>query len=219
MHVFILGATGRNGLLILQEALSRNHTVTALVRTPSVLPSHPSLTTIQGSPTSQCDIQRALATKPGPPSAIISALANRRNIDAQAPADFLEQSTTALLAAVANANIPKPPKLVINSTQGVKESFASLSWLFRIIFRNTGMHFLISDHERVDALVRTSQLPFVLARPGLLLGGPSKPLNAFSDDGKGAPWTATATRQSIAKWMVDACETTEWDGRAPVLSN
>lgn len=49
MHIFISGATGRNGHLILTEALSHNHTVTVLARNPSSLTPHPNLTIIQGT--------------------------------------------------------------------------------------------------------------------------------------------------------------------------
>jgi putative NADH-flavin reductase len=49
MHIFISGATGRNGRIALDNALSRNHTVTVLTRNPSSLPSNPNLTIIQGT--------------------------------------------------------------------------------------------------------------------------------------------------------------------------
>lgn len=50
MHIFIAGATGRNGRLALAAALAHNHSVTVLVRDPASLPSHPNLTIIQGTP-------------------------------------------------------------------------------------------------------------------------------------------------------------------------
>jgi putative NADH-flavin reductase len=51
MHIFISGATGRNGRLALADALSRDHTVTVLARDPSSLTPHPNLTIIKGSNT------------------------------------------------------------------------------------------------------------------------------------------------------------------------
>lgn len=48
MHIYIVGATGRNGLIVVDEALNRGHTVTALVRNPGALNHHTNLTVIQG---------------------------------------------------------------------------------------------------------------------------------------------------------------------------
>ncbi|TFB04040.1 hypothetical protein CCMA1212_003392 [Trichoderma ghanense] len=102
MHIFISGATGRNGNIVLSNALLRGHSVTVLARNPSSssLPSHPNLTIIQGiqttlkntatspsvnamlmfqtgTPFSQQDVQKALTT-PQPPTAIITTLNQRR---------------------------------------------------------------------------------------------------------------------------------------------
>ena len=63
MHIFLVGGSGRTGSLVTDEALSRGHlstdlslsvltflghTVTALVRDPTKVPSKAGLTTIQG---------------------------------------------------------------------------------------------------------------------------------------------------------------------------
>lgn len=50
MHIFVSGGSGRNGRLVIQTALARGHTVTALVRNPDSIPAHPSLTLIKGKP-------------------------------------------------------------------------------------------------------------------------------------------------------------------------
>ena len=44
MKVALIGATGFVGAKILEEALDRGHHVTAIVRNPAALPSHPNLT-------------------------------------------------------------------------------------------------------------------------------------------------------------------------------
>ena len=51
MHILVIGASGRNGSLIVKEALSRGHTVTALVRNPSSISAHSGLTLVKGKPT------------------------------------------------------------------------------------------------------------------------------------------------------------------------
>jgi uncharacterized protein len=48
MKVFVIGATGRVGSKILQEALDRGHHVTAVVRRADSVPRHPNLIVING---------------------------------------------------------------------------------------------------------------------------------------------------------------------------
>jgi putative NADH-flavin reductase len=48
MHVALIGATGRIGSRILNEAVSRGHTVTAISRHPGNVPANPKVTSVAG---------------------------------------------------------------------------------------------------------------------------------------------------------------------------
>lgn len=63
------------------------------------------------------------------------------------------------------------------------------------------------------------EIPFVIARPCRLTGGPPAEVRAFGDDGNGVGFMPTISRESVAQWLVAAAETSHWDGKAPVLSN
>ncbi|EKJ74363.1 hypothetical protein FPSE_05434 [Fusarium pseudograminearum CS3096] len=226
MHFLIIGATGRNGSLAVQEALSRGHTVTALVRntTTAKLPSHSNLILVQGVPTSESDITKALTT-PQHPRVVITALAQVRVTESPFAAlrpdttpDFLALSMTALIAAINNLNSPKP-KIVVNSAQGAGSSWSSMNLPGKMIFSHGTMGMGLKDHNVVDRLVRESGLVFVLSRPVMLAEGEAKPVKVWPDDGKGCAWMPKITRESVGKWLVDAAESSEWDGKAPVLSN
>ena len=68
--------------------------------------------------------------------------------------------------------------------------------------------------------MRESGLPFVLARPSRLTEGSVTTIRAWPDDGFGAPgWSAAVSRTSVAEWLVDAVEGSDFDGKAPVLTN
>lgn len=77
----------------------------------------------------------------------------------------------------------------------------------------------LADHARLDAIVRKSGFKFVLARPCRLVDGDAKPVRVWPDDGQGSPCFPSITRWSVAEWLVDAVESDEFDGRAPVLTN
>ncbi|UKZ62480.1 uncharacterized protein TrAtP1_003727 [Trichoderma atroviride] len=224
MHIFISGATGRNGRLILAEALSHNHTVTVLARDPSSLTPHPNLTIIQGTPTSLQDVQTALST-PSPPSAILTTLNQRRVSDnpfsalhPDTPPDLLTSTARVLLSAIANTAFSETPKIIINSLFGARESMDNMGWLFRAVLTHSTMKIAIKDHNNMDELIRKSGIPFVFARPARLTEGPAEAVRVWPDDGQGVGWNAAISRASLAEWMVKAAEASEWDGKSPVLT-
>jgi len=86
MKIVLFGATGNIGEVILDEALSRGHAVTAVVRDPSRLTaSHASLTVVQGDVAHPASFAAAL---PGQDAAIASLNdhANPANVPKQAKA-------------------------------------------------------------------------------------------------------------------------------------
>ncbi|KAF7546136.1 hypothetical protein G7046_g9402 [Stylonectria norvegica] len=225
MHIFIIGATGRNGNLVLQDALSRNHTVTALVRNPDSLTKHANLTTIKGTPFSQVDLENALIT-PRSPDVIITTLNQRRVTEspfaapaAESPPDLLASGMKTLLAAIAAKPGPAV-KIVVNSSQGVKDSWRSMNFPSKMIFKHAaGMRIALEDHTQLDTILRRSGVKFVMPRPCRLVEGPAKEVRVWPDDGAGSPWMSSVTRDSVAKWLVDAAESSKWDGQAPVITN
>ncbi|KAF7545093.1 hypothetical protein G7Z17_g9432 [Cylindrodendrum hubeiense] len=228
MHILLLGATGQNGQLIVKSALANSHTVTALVRDPSSssLPKDANLTVVAGSPTSQSDLETALRS-PCPPSSIIVALGHRRAgsspFSPPAPGsqhDLFETSIKALISAIKTVGFANPPKLVINSSQGVGPSWKSMAFPVRFVFSHSpAMRIGLEDHARMDAIVRESGLPFVLARPPMLVDGPAQDVRVWPDAGNGTSWMPKITRESLAAWLVGAAEKDEWNGKAPVITN
>ena len=89
----------------------------------------------------------------------------------------------------------------------------------KMLFSHGSMGIGLKDHNQVDRIVRESGLTFILARPVMLAEGEAKPVKVWPDDGKGCAWMPRITRESVGKWLVDAAETSEFDGMAPVLTN
>ncbi|KAL6854144.1 NAD(P)-binding protein [Trichoderma novae-zelandiae] len=213
MHIFISGATGRNGRIVLDNALARGHSVTVLARDPSSspLPSHLNLAQ---------DVEKALTT-PRPPNTIITTLNQRRisenpfsALSPDSPPDLLASTTKTLLAALTTLlqtsppifprGTPPPPPPKKNHRQ----------------FPLRGPRIIaVKDHNDMDRSVRESGFAFVLARAARLTDGPAREVRVWPDDGEGCGWNAAVGRESLGRWMVSAAETDEWDGRAPVLTD
>lgn len=81
MHLLVLGGSGRTGQLIVEEALSKGHSVTVLVRSLSSVAARPGLTPVQGTPMKREDITRAFEALPTRPEAVLVALSMRRVSD------------------------------------------------------------------------------------------------------------------------------------------
>ncbi|KAF6805600.1 putative TrkA-N domain dehydrogenase [Colletotrichum sojae] len=226
MHILLLGATGRNGTLLLSHLLSHSHTVTALLRTPTSLPPTPNLTIVPGSPLSGSETKTAFST-PRAPDAVIIALNPRRVSDSPFAAlhpdtpEFLMRDSLRNVISTIKAS-GKATKLVINSMQGSGPSRASLNLPVRLMMDHTNMKHTLADHDAVDSLLRSEEargINWVLVRPPMLTDGDSLPVKVFPDDGRGASWMPKITRASLTAFMVDAVERPDWDGQGPVVTN
>jgi len=61
MNIVVLGATGRTGRLVVEQAIAAGHTVTALVRSPEKLAvRNPNLHVVAGQATDPSAVARAL---------------------------------------------------------------------------------------------------------------------------------------------------------------
>lgn len=241
MQILLLGATGRTGLLVLKEALRRNHKVTALARSPDGLeasipadhPNRSNLTTVAGSPLNKSDVAAALAASSSPVDVVITTLNPRRVSDspfaavneADSPPRMMADSMAGVLAALSEDNSAsggsskKTAKVVALSALGAGSSAAHAHWLLRLLFRHSNMKFTYEDHDAVEEeLVRQQKrpaVPYVLVRPTRLVeeGGA-----ATVFDGNGTVgMMATISRGAVASFLVDAAERGEWDGKAPII--
>jgi hypothetical protein len=100
MKIALIGATGFIGSRLLNEALSRNHQVTALVSRPERVPSHPNVTAVR------VDVldQAALAAQFKRHDAVISAFSGHAQGDIY---DYYLQGLRSIIEAVKQADVPR----------------------------------------------------------------------------------------------------------------
>ena len=167
MHFLLLGATGRTGQHVVSELLSQGHTAVALVRNATKLTTRPGLTVVVGSPLSAPDIQRALsATGSLKPSAAIFTLNAVRKSDSPfapqiSPPRFLADSCANTCDALERAGVHR---IVVMSTAGVGDSWASLPWLSRAFMGWTNVKYALEDHDLLDKEIRARKLDWTLVR-------------------------------------------------------
>lgn len=225
MHFLMIGGSGRTGQLIIDEALTRGHQVTALVRKSSSLTPRASLTVVEGTPMNVNDINRAFVAVPeSTPIAVVVALNARRTSDSPFAAPSPDTPPRVMADSVANAikSMKKygAYKIVINSSMGTGSSYHGLNCLLKPVFSYSNMRFQMEDHNAVDKETRGAGVNFVLVRPAMLIEGGPANVKVYGENGTGSGFMPKITRESVARFMVvDALEGSQYDKTAPVIAN
>ncbi|KAB2573233.1 hypothetical protein DBV05_g8067 [Lasiodiplodia theobromae] len=220
MHFYILGGNGRSGQLVIDDALQRGHTVTALVRNPGSLEPRKGLTVAKGTPLSKEDIEASFVV-PARPDAVIVTLNSARASDSPfavsiAPRRMMADSHANVTAVMQQHGVSK---IVTMSAFGVADSDPNVFCAIRAVLRKTNMKFQFEDHDFVDEEMKQSGANFVLVRPAMLTEGENLPVQVFGNSGEGAGWIPKISRKSVAHFILDACETGTWDRQTPVIAN
>lgn len=226
MRILLLGANGRTGSLVLSEALSRQYTVTALVRRPDALSPQNNLSIVTGTPLSQPDVEKALASAPpsDPIRAVVSTINNGRKSDnpwakTTAPADFMAASARNAVAVMKQHDVKK---IVALGTVGVGNSRANSGRFFNWVVDHSNLKITFGDHHEVQKVLESegkkdSEFKWVVVRSAGLSNGEKKEVKEFGNEGKGVGWFCS--RKSVAGFIIDAVEQSRWDGQTPVISN
>jgi putative NADH-flavin reductase len=216
MKIFLLGATGRTGKLVVDEALQRGHDLNCLVRDAHKIKSaHERLKIFEGSAERRSDLEAAMKTC----EAIINVLNISRNSDF--PWAKLRTSPVFLSDVMKNiielAEINKIKRIVACSAWGAAETRKDIPGWFRWLIDNSNIGHTYKDHERQEKLLMKSTLSWTIVRPAGLTNFKRYQQVIESYDNKPKP-RMTVNRISLAKYLVDAISNERLVYKAPVIS-
>ena len=188
MKLFIIGATGRTGQEIVQQALVRGHHVTAFVRSPESIPLHNErLTVLKGNAMDENELFNAIQNH----DAVISTLGPRAVFK---PSSMLHDSALATTRAMNRSGVKR---LVILSAAahfpGIPNRIASF------IMRNH-----MRDSLAMEEIVQASGLDWTIARPPRLTQDDY--LTYRSREGAAPKMSFSLARKAVAAFMLDAIE-------------
>jgi hypothetical protein len=129
--------------------------------------------------------------------------------------------TRNVLTAMTGFNVRK---IVIMQAFGVGESWENMNCMLQLLMRKSNMWLQYEDHGAVEELVkensreRDGKVEYVLVRPCRLVESDERKVKVWAEHGKGVPLMASASRVGVAGFLVNAVESTEWDGAEPVIS-
>jgi putative NADH-flavin reductase len=188
MRLFVIGATGRTGREIVQQALARGHHVTAFVRSPESLTlTNERLTILKGNAMDANQLCHAMQNH----DAVLSALGPR---EAFKPSSLLHDSALATTRAMKRSGVKR--LLVLSAAA----HFSGIpNRIVRFILRNH-----MRDSLAMENVVQASGLDWTMARPPRLTQGQYTAYR--SREGAAPKLGFTLARKAVAAFMLDAIE-------------
>jgi putative NADH-flavin reductase len=194
MRLFVLGATGRTGVELIDLALAAGHQVTAFVRTPAkIARADARLRVVKGDPHSARDVAAALVDH----DAVISALGPKPS-EAICHTTLLRDCTASTLDAMDATNVRRI--LVVSSALlfdlgGIVPAIGR--WLI-------GSH--LADCASMESALRESDFEWTIARPPRLVAERDETYRARTDALPDSPslFRARASWRAVARFLLDA---------------
>ena len=188
MKLFVMGATGRTGQEVVQQAIARGHYVTAFVRSPeSITLRNERLTVLKGNAIDENSLFEAMQNH----DAVISTLGPR---EVFRPGTLLHDSALATTRAMNRSGVKR---LVVLSAAahfpGIPNRIASF------VMRNH-----MRDSLSMEAIVQANGLDWTIARPPRLTQEDS--FTYRSREGAAPRMGFTLSRKAVAAFMLDAIE-------------
>jgi putative NADH-flavin reductase len=196
MEIAVLGATGRTGGLVVEQALKRGHRVVAYVRRAGALRASEGLRIVVGELFDSGHLQSALSDV----DAVICCLGTHKH----KPVDLMQTNLPLIVRAMKHAG---RTRLILLSAYGVGETARTASLVARILYK-TMFRSIFHDKERSEAGLAASGLDWTGVYPVGLTDGPLieavdvRPTNEVKKV-KGLPMVS---RADVAKVLLDAAE-------------
>jgi putative NADH-flavin reductase len=191
MKLFVLGATGKTGGVLVAQAIAHGHSVTSFGRSPFAGADKAKVLNISGNPMSEMELADAL---PGH-DAVLSVLGTR----GLGATTVLVDSSRATIAAMRKAGVRR---LVILSSALLDSHIGLVN---RIVSRTILRHFS-SDQRAMEKLVTASDLDWTVLRPPRMTS--SAPDGQSTSVLNDPPSSAgmQITKEEVARVMLDTVE-------------
>jgi putative NADH-flavin reductase len=216
MKILILGATGRTGRLVVEDALKQGYDLNVLVRDKNKMSfSSKSIKVYQGTPTRRADVAAAMQGC----EVIISALGIARASDAPwskliTAKNFISESMKNVIAEADQQNLKR---LITVSAWGVGESKKEIPFWLRWLINYTNLGPVYAEHEVEEMLLANSNLNWTAVRPVAL--NDSKKIKTLKVSFNNFPKPSLQiSRQSVAKFIVDIVKSDKYDMKSPTIS-
>lgn len=161
MKLVVFGATGGSGRQLVEQAVLAGHDVTAFARTPEKLGiQNAKLTVIQGDILDPEAVDKAVQGK----DAVLCAL----GAPAADKGRLREAGTRNIIAAMHKHGVKR---LVCQASLGYGDTYDALSPFMKWFIVPFILKDVFADHEAQEALIKKSDLDWIIVRPANLTDG------------------------------------------------
>jgi uncharacterized protein YbjT (DUF2867 family) len=186
MNLAVLGATGRTGRLVVEQALAAGHTVTALVRSPEKLTTgNANLRMVTGQATDTSAVSRALEGA----DAVIITLGG---------GSVIADSTPAIVAAARQSGVSRV--VVLSSFAVERDRVNAVSRLLSGLVIGP----VIKDHSAGEKVLRQSDLDWTIVYASVLTDGPASGSVEVLPERAKRRMSEKISRADVAAWLVQA---------------
>ena len=205
MKVLVLGANGKTGSMVVNQAIAAGHEVSVLVRRAGG--SYPKgVRVIIGDALKPEDVIKATEKQ----DAVVECIGGTKPWKKQT----LERDVMRNIVKAMEHSGTK--RLVVVSAMGVGESTRQSPWWYKFLVVPTFLRGSTADKAAMESIVRGSKLDWVIARPPILKDGAATgKVHVLSQSETGH----SITRADLALWLVDQLADPAYVGQAVVVAN
>lgn len=216
MKILVLGATGRTGKLLVEEAIKQGFNVNVLVRDENKLAvQSPAISVYVGSAVNPGDLLKAMQGC----DAVLSTLNISRTFDfpwatLRTPKDFLSASMKNIIGIAEQSKIEH---IIVTTAWGVNETKKDIPLWFYWLIRHSNIGYAYRDHELQEGLLKNSTLNYTIVRPAGLTNSLKSKDIIVSFDNYPKPGL-TISRKNVALFMLNTLKNNLYYKQCPVIS-
>jgi putative NADH-flavin reductase len=208
MKLLVIGATSGIGRRLVELALDEGHTVTALVRDPGRLPvSQDRLSVIKGDIRDREAVNRAVEDQ----DAVCITIGIKPT---RKPVTVFSEGAKTVIKALAHSDANQ---LICVTGIGAGDSKNHGGFFYDRIFNPFLLKTIYEDKERQEALVRNSNLEWVIVRPGFLTNGPLTENYRVLVDLEGVK-AGKISRADVAHFILNEIKEKAYLSKTPLLT-
>jgi putative NADH-flavin reductase len=215
MKILLLGATGRTGKLIIEEAIRRGHKISAIARDPLKLKDY-QIDITQGTPYDYYTVVKALSGC----EAVINTLNISRKSDNPwaglvSPKDLISKSATNVVSAMKQAGTKR---FIALSTIGAGSSWKTTPAILKLIVSISNLKYAFRDHGKQEEILKESALDYTICRAPMLSPETNTSGAVAVKEGENPP-KMVLSRNSAAEFFIKIIENKEYMKEILNLSN
>jgi putative NADH-flavin reductase len=207
MKLLVVGAAGKTGKAVVEQAVAAGHQVTALVRSVKEFAPLASVRVIEGDATDSVVVDSAVAGQ----DAVIDTIGGKT------PYKETDLESSAARAIIASMQRNGVRRLIVTSMAGEGDSKANASTYERLLMA-TFLRGADKDKAAMESAVEASGLDWIILRPAVLNDdAPTGDVRIFSAETNEK--AHKITRQDLAAFMLAQLSSNEQLGRAVTIAN